>query len=86
MANGAALTCRLYDGGHRLYSVNHRRGRAIHGVMFGPELREAAAAGDISVSIRLWARPQVNRGGPIQDYTMVYRIQFHVVRPKETGP
>ena len=32
-------------------------------MMFSPDLREAAAAGDISVSIRLWQRPKVKAGG-----------------------
>jgi len=31
--------------------------------MFSPELREAVAAGEITVSIRLWSRPKVKRGG-----------------------
>ena len=94
-------------------------------MMFSPELREAVAAGDITVSIRLWRRPKVRAGGryashgftlevdavellpfsavtaedvarsgepdlemlrqraahagPIDDDTMVYRVEFHVV-------
>ena len=94
--------------------------------MFSPELREAVAAGDITVSIRLWQRAKVKAGGryashgfdvevdsiellpfsavtsddvqrsgetdrealraraahagPITDDTLVYRIEFHVVR------
>jgi len=32
-------------------------------VRFSPELREAVAAGDITVSIRLWQRPKVKVGG-----------------------
>ena len=32
-------------------------------VMFSRELRDAVAAGDITVSIRLWSRPQVKVGG-----------------------
>jgi len=31
--------------------------------MFSPELREAVAAGDITVSIRLWTRAKVKAGG-----------------------
>jgi hypothetical protein len=92
--------------------------------MFSPELREAVAAGDITVSIRLWQRAKVRVGGryeshgfeievdsvellpfsavteedvvrsgerdrealrqraahagPIDDQTLVYRIEFHV--------
>jgi hypothetical protein len=32
-------------------------------MMFSPDLREAVAAGDITVSIRLWTRPKVKAGG-----------------------
>lgn len=92
---------------------------------FSPELRTAVAAGDITVSVRLWQRPQVKVGGryaadglvieidsvelvpfsaltdddvvrsgeadrealrrraahagPIDDGTVVHRIEFHVV-------
>jgi hypothetical protein len=31
--------------------------------MFSPELREGVAAGEITVSIRLWRRPKVRVGG-----------------------
>jgi hypothetical protein len=93
--------------------------------MFSPELRAGVAAGDITVSIRLWQRPKVKAGGryashgsiievdtvellpfsavtpddvtrsgepdrdalrrraahagPIDDNTLVYRVEFHVV-------
>jgi hypothetical protein len=93
--------------------------------MFSPELREAVASGEITISIRLWSRPKVKRGGryatagvvieidsmellpfsavtaadvrlagerdreslrdraahsgAINDDTLVYRIEFHVV-------
>ena len=93
--------------------------------MFSPDLREAVASGEITVSIRLWTRPKVKPGGryatagvvievdsvellpfsavtmtdvrhsgerdreslrrraahagPINDDTLVYRIEFHVV-------
>lgn len=92
---------------------------------FSPELRTGVAAGEITVSIRLWQRPKVKSGGryasdgcdievdsielmpfaaitaedvalsgerdrealrqraahvgPINDDTLVYRIEFHVV-------
>ena len=92
--------------------------------MFGQDLREAVASGDITVSIRLWRRPKVKVGGryptagvvieidsvellpfsavtaadvrrsgerdreslrnraahagPIDDDTLVYRIEFHI--------
>jgi hypothetical protein len=94
-------------------------------VQFSPELRDDVAAGDITLSVRLWTRPKVRVGGryavgrcrievdtielvpfasitrtdvrragerdketlrlraahagPIDDDTMVYRIEFHVV-------
>jgi hypothetical protein len=32
-------------------------------VMFSPELRESVAAGDITVSVRLWQRAKVKAGG-----------------------
>jgi len=94
-------------------------------VQFSPELRERVANGSITLSIRLWSRPQVKVGGiystasvsievddmelvpfssidaddlartgetdleslrrraahagPIDDDTLVYRIEFHVV-------
>ena len=93
--------------------------------MFSPELREGVTSGEITVSIRLWARPKVKSGGryatagvvieidsiellpfsavtaadirhagerdreslrsraahagPINDDTLVYRIEFHLV-------
>jgi len=92
--------------------------------MFGQDLREAVASGEITVSIRLWRRPKVKVGGryptagvvieidsvellpfsavtaedvrrsgerdreslrsraahagPIENDTLVYRIEFHV--------
>jgi hypothetical protein len=94
-------------------------------VRFSPELRAGVAAGDITVSIRLWQRPQVRVGGryatdgvtievdsvevmpfsavtsddvsrsgetdrealrrraahagPVDDATLVHRIEFHLV-------
>jgi hypothetical protein len=94
-------------------------------VQFSPDLRDGVAGGDITVSIRLWTRPQVKVGGryttgsaqieidaielvpfssvsradirrsgepdreslrrraahagPIDDNTLVYRIEFHLV-------
>lgn len=32
-------------------------------MMFSPELRDAVAGGEITVSIRLWSRPKVKLGG-----------------------
>jgi hypothetical protein len=100
-------------------------------VNFSPELRDAVAAGEITVSIRLWQRAKVKVGGryrsgdavievdavdlqpfsavtkadvrrsgetdretlrdraahagPIDDDTLVYRIEFHVV-PEDMQP
>lgn len=94
-------------------------------MMFSQDLREAVAAGDITVSIRLWTRAKVKAGGryashgfdvevdsiellpfsaitdadvarsgerdrealrqraahagPINDDTLVYRVEFHIV-------
>jgi hypothetical protein len=94
-------------------------------MMFSRDLRAAVAAGEITVSIRLWSRPQAKAGGryatagvvvevdtiemmpfsavtaedvrrsgetdreslrrraahagPIDDATLVYRLEFHVV-------
>ncbi len=94
-------------------------------MQFSPELRDDVAAGDITVSFRLWTRPKVRVGGrytahgtrievddielvpfssvtkadvrragerdleslraraahagPIDDDTLVYRVEFHVV-------
>ena len=92
---------------------------------FSPELRDGVASGEITLSIRLWQRPQVRVGrryggdgfqieidsievlpfsavtaddvsrsgerdrellrkraahaGPVDEHTLVYRIEFHVV-------
>ncbi len=94
-------------------------------MQFSPELRERVAAGEITLSFRLWSRPKVRVGGryggggftieideielvpfssiaatdlrrtgevgieelrhrtahagPVDDDTLVYRIEFHVV-------
>jgi hypothetical protein len=96
---------------------------------FSRELRDDVVAGDITLSVRLWKRPQVKEGGryrvgpglievdaielvpfaaiteedvrragepdretlrdraahagPIDDHTLVYRIEFHVVSPED---
>jgi hypothetical protein len=96
---------------------------------FSRELRNDVLAGDITLSVRLWKRPQVKRGGryrvgpgeievdaielvpfaaitradvrrageldrealreraahagPIDDDTLVYRIEFHTVSPDD---
>ena len=82
------------------------------GVEFSRELRDDVLAGDITLSIRLWKRPQVKQGGryrvglglieidaielvpfasiteadvrlagPIDEDTLVYRIELHAVSP-----
>jgi hypothetical protein len=99
----------------------------VPGVQFSRELRNDVLAGDITISIRLWARPQVKQGGryrvgpgeievdeielvpfaavtgedvrragerdretlrrraahagPIDEDTLVYRIEFRAVNP-----
>jgi hypothetical protein len=98
-------------------------------VQFSRELRNDVLAGDITLSVRLWQRPQVKEGGryrvglgeieidtielvpfgsitpadvrragepdrealrqraahagPIDEDTLVYRIEFHVVEPAD---
>jgi hypothetical protein len=98
-------------------------------VQFSRELRDDVLAGDITLSVRLWKRPQVKPGGryrvghgwievdaielvpfaaiteadvrragesdrvslrdraahagPIDDDTLVYRIELHAVRPED---
>jgi hypothetical protein len=42
--------------------------------MFSPELREGVAAGDITVSIRLWRRPKVKAGGRYASHGVVIEI------------
>jgi hypothetical protein len=100
-------------------------------MQFSPELRDRVEDGTITVSIRLWSRPQVKVGGtyrsgsvmievddidllpfaavtdedldrtgepdrealrrraahagPIRDDTLVYRVEFHVVRRGQTA-
>jgi hypothetical protein len=100
-------------------------------VQFSRELRDRVADGTITVSYRLWSRPQVRAGGvyrsagvvievddlelvpfssitdddlaqtgesdreslrsraahagPIEDDTLVYRVEFHVVASDEAG-
>jgi hypothetical protein len=102
---------------------------SVRGVEFSRELRDDVLAGDITLSVRLWKRPQVKEGGryrigrgvieidaielvpfaaisepdvrlagepdretlrdraahagPIDEDTLVYRIEFHVVRPED---
>jgi hypothetical protein len=39
------------------------RCRSVEDMQFSPDLREAVAAGDVTVSVRLWSRPKVRVGG-----------------------
>lgn len=43
-------------------------------MQFSPELREAVASGELTVSIRLWSRPQVKVGGRYQTAGVVIEI------------
>src|SRR3954470_3884738 len=100
-------------------------------MQFSRELRDDVLAGDITLTVRLWKRPQVKEGGryrvarslieidlvelapfspipdadvrragepdreslreraahagPIDDETLVYRIELHAVSPDEAG-
>jgi hypothetical protein len=49
--------------------------------MFSPDLRERVAAGDITVSIRLWARPRVKAGGRYTSHDFVIEIDCVEVLP-----
>ena len=40
-----------------------RLGSSVRGVQFSRELRDDVLAGDITLSVRLWKRPQVKEGG-----------------------
>ncbi len=39
---------------------------SVPGVEFSRELRNDVLAGDITLSVRLWKRPQVKQGGPVR--------------------
>ena len=49
--------------------------------MFSRELREAVAAGDITVSIRLWSRPKVKPGGRYATAGVVIEVDEVEVLP-----
>jgi hypothetical protein len=49
--------------------------------MFSTDLREAVASGDITVSIRLWSRPQVKEGGRYATAGVVIEIDSIEVVP-----
>jgi hypothetical protein len=49
-------------------------GDTMQGVQFSPELRERVADGTITVSYRLWARPQVKVGGRYQSGSVMVEV------------
>ncbi|WP_323096375.1 ASCH domain-containing protein [Intrasporangium sp. YIM S08009] len=49
--------------------------------MFSRDLRDAVARGDISVSIRLWSRPQVRVGGRYATAGVVIEVDAIEVLP-----
>jgi hypothetical protein len=49
--------------------------------MFSPELREAVAAGDITVSVRLWTRQRVKAGGRYASHGFEIEIDTVEVLP-----
>jgi hypothetical protein len=49
--------------------------------MFSPELRDAVAGGEITVSIRLWSRPKVKLGGRYATAGVVIEIDSIEVLP-----
>jgi hypothetical protein len=44
-------------------------------VMFSPELRAGVAQGEITVSVRLWQRPQVKAGGRYTSHGFTIEIE-----------
>jgi hypothetical protein len=52
--------------------------------MFSPDLREAAAAGDITVSIRLWQRPKVKEGGRYRSHGFEIEVDSVELLPFST--
>ena len=59
--------------------------------MFSPELRARVAAGDITVSIRLWSRPKVKTGGRYASHGFeievdsVELLPFSAVTPEDVA-
>jgi hypothetical protein len=50
-------------------------------MMFSRDLRDAVARGEVTVSIRLWARPQVKVGGRYRTAGVVIEIDSLEVLP-----
>jgi hypothetical protein len=49
--------------------------------MFSPDLREAVARGEVTVSIRLWSRAQVREGGRYRTAGVVIEVDSVEVLP-----
>jgi hypothetical protein len=49
--------------------------------MFSPELRDGVAAGDITVSVRLWQRPKVRAGGRYASHGFVIEVDTFELLP-----
>ena len=54
--------------------------------MFSPELRERVAAGEITVSIRLWQRPKVKIGGRYESNGFVIEVDSVELLPFAAVP
>lgn len=50
-------------------------------MMFSRDLREPVASGEVTVSIRLWSRPQVKEGGRYRTAGVVIEIDSIEVLP-----
>jgi hypothetical protein len=62
--DGGADRSLLSDGpGSGCGAARRRLGSSVRGVQFSRELRDDVLAGDITLSVRLWTRPQVKEGG-----------------------
>jgi hypothetical protein len=56
---------------------------SVLGVEFSRDLRNDVLAGDITLSIRLWKRPQVKEGGRYRVGPGAIEIELHAVTPGE---
>jgi hypothetical protein len=58
-------------------------------VQFSPDLREAVAAGDVTMSVRLWRRPKVRVGGrypvagAVVEVTSIELVPFSLISNDE---
>jgi hypothetical protein len=55
-------------------------------MMFSPELRERVAAGDITVSIRLWQRAKVKAGGRYRSHGFSIEVDAVELLPFSAVP